>query len=121
MARGARDDVGPLAAERVEVFPERSDVLGGVLVDRQPGFLRLGDDAVFDVSDVHDVLDVVAFEFQITDDDVSGDGAAKVSDVTVIPDGGTAIIEADLAFAQRAKLFNEARERVPKLEHGMMR
>src|SRR5215213_171023 len=121
VACGAWHHVGPLAAECVKVFPERVDVLRGVLVDRQAGFLRLGDDAVFDVSDVHDMRDLVALELQVTDHDVSGDGAAEVSDVAVIPDGRTAVIEADLALAQRAKFFDATGQGIPKLEHGMMR
>src|SRR5215213_5688420 len=108
VAGGAWNNVWAFAAERVEVFPERVDVLRGVFVDRQTGLLRLGDDSVLDVSDVHDVSDFVAFEFQVTAYDVCGNGAAEVADVAVIPDGGTAVVETDLAFAQRAKFFDPA-------------
>src|SRR5215213_2304724 len=106
VTRGAGDNVRALAAERVEIFPQRVDVLRGVFVDCQAGLLRLGDDAVFDVSDIHHVRDFVAFELQVSTHDVGGDSAAKVADVAVIPDGRPAVIEADLAFAQRAKFFD---------------
>src|SRR5690349_13202933 len=106
MTRGAWNDVRTFAAKRIEVFPKRVDVLRRVLVDRQSGFLRLGDDAVFHVSDVHDVSDFVAFELEITDHDIGCDSAAKVADVAVIPNRRTAVVKANLAFAQRAKFFN---------------
>src|SRR2546423_5485362 len=118
MARGARNNLGSFAAERVGVFPEGIDVLGRVVVDIQTGFLRLSDDAVFNVSDIHHVFDFEAFELQIPTQNVGGDGAAKVSDVTVVPDRWTAVIEADLAVFQGAKLFDAATQCVAKSKHG---
>jgi hypothetical protein len=118
VTRRARHDLGSFAAERVEVFPERVDVLRGVLVDRQAGFLRLRDDAIFDVRDVHHVRDLVAFEFQIAANDVGRDGAAEIADVAVFPDGWTTVIEPHLAFVDWAKLFNASRECVTKPQHG---
>ena len=104
--RGARHDFGSFATECIEVFPERLDVDRSVVVDTQAGFLRLGDDAVFHVSDIHHVRDFEAFEFQITTQDVGGDGAAKVADVAVIPDGRAAVVEADFTLAQGVKFFD---------------
>jgi hypothetical protein len=54
------------------------------------------------------VGDFESFELQITPENVSGNGATKVADVTVVPDGWTAIIEADLALFHRAKFFDPA-------------
>src|SRR5215813_7479896 len=106
MTRGARNQVGTFTAERIEVFPERLDVDCGVVVDTQAGLLRLGDDAVFDVRDVHHVRDFKAFEFQIATQNVGSDSAAKVADVTVIPDGWAAVVETDLALPHGAKFFD---------------
>ncbi len=106
VTRSARHDFGAFAAKRVEVFPQRVDVLRGVVVDTQSRFLRLRDDAIFDVRDVHHVRDFETFELQIAAQDVGGDGAAEVTDVTVIPNGWTTIIEAHLAILQRVKLFD---------------
>ena len=114
VTRGARNDLRPFATERIEVFPERVDVLRGVVVDAQSGFLRLGDDAVFDVRDVHHVRDLEAFELQVATQDVGGDGRTEVADVAVVPDGWTTVIEANFAFAHGAKLFNLAGECVAK-------
>ena len=109
VTRCARNDFGPFAAERVEVFPERVDVVRGVVVDAQAGLLRLGDDAVVHVSDIHHVRDFVAFELQVTTQDVGGDGAAEVSDVAVIPDGWTAVIEADFALVAAGEILRRGR------------
>src|ERR1051325_4897613 len=106
VTRGARNDVGTFATERVEVFPQRLNVDRGVVVDTQAGFLRLGDDAVFNVSDVHYVRDFEAFVFQVAAQDVGGDGAAEVADVAVIPDSRAAVIEPDLTFARGPKFFD---------------
>jgi hypothetical protein len=54
------------------------------------------------------VGDFEAFELQVTAQDVSRDGAAEVSDVAVVPDGWTTVIEADLAFPHGAKLVDVA-------------
>ncbi len=81
-------------------------------------FLRLRDDAIFDVGDVHHVRDLEAFELQVTAQDVSGDGAAEVADVTVVPDSWTTVIKAHLAIIERVKLFDPAGECVSKSEHG---
>src|SRR5215211_9228458 len=105
VARGARHDVGTFAAERVGVFPKRIDVLRCVVVNTQSSLLRLGDDAVFHVSDVHHMPDIEALELQVTAHNISSDGTAKVSDVTVTPDGWTTVIEADFAFLHGTKLF----------------
>ena len=77
VARGPRNDVRTFAAERVKVFPKSINVDGGVFVDAFTGFLRLCDDAVFHVGNVHYVGDFVTFELQVTAQDVSRDGAAE--------------------------------------------
>ena len=109
MTRRARNDLGPFAAERVKVFPERIDVLCRVIVDAQPGFLRLGDDAVVHIGDVHHVSDFESFELQITANDVGSDGAAEVADVTVIPDSWTAVVEADFAVFHAGEILRRGR------------
>jgi hypothetical protein len=68
--------------------------------------LRFGDDTVFHVSDVHDVRDFVALVFQVSAQDDGGNSAAKVPEVTVVPDGGSAVIESDFALAHGAKFFD---------------
>ena len=50
------------------------------------------------------MVDFESLEFQVPPQNVGGYGAAEVSDVTVIPDGWTAIVEADLALAQGARV-----------------
>jgi hypothetical protein len=67
------------------------------------------------------VCDLISLELQVTTQNVCGNGAAKVSDVSVIPDGWTTVIHADLTLADGVKFFNAARESVPKLEHGTLR
>jgi len=104
----ARNDFGPFAAECVEVFPVRIDVLRSVIVDAEPGLLRLGDDAIVNIRDVHHVSDFESFELEIAANDVGGDGAAEVADVTVVPDGWTAVVEAGFAFLHGTKLVDAA-------------
>jgi hypothetical protein len=52
------------------------------------------------------VGDFESFELQVTPENVSGHRAAKVSDVTVVPDGWTTIVKANLALLQGAKFFD---------------
>ena len=117
MARCARNDLGPFATEGFEVFPERIDVLCRVIVDAEPGLLRLGDDAIVHIRDVHHVSDFESFELQIAANDVGSDGAAEVADVTVVPDSWTAVVEAGFAVFQRAKFFDAAGECVTEFKH----
>ena len=90
------------------VLPKSINVDGGVFVDTLTGFLRLCDDAVFHVGNVHYVGDFVTFELQVTAQDVSCNGAAEVSDVAVVPDGWTTVIEAGLAFPHGPELVDVA-------------
>ena len=78
MSRGARDYLRSFTTERVKVFPQCVDVFRRVIVDAESGFLRLGDDAVFDVRDVHHVCDFEAFELEISAQDVGGDCERKL-------------------------------------------
>src|SRR6185295_252419 len=120
MSGCARDYLRPFATERVKVFPESVDVLRSVVVDADSSFLRLGDDAIFDVRDVHHVSDFEAFELEIAAQDVGGDGRTEVADMTVVPDSGAAIVHANFAFAHGTKFFNLAGECVAKSKHELL-
>src|SRR6267142_1094691 len=117
MARGARHNLRPLATERVEVFPKRLDVLRRVIVNRKSSFLRLGDDAILDVRDVHHVRDFVTLELEITAHNVGSDGRTEIAEVDIRPHGWAAIVETNFAFSHGAKFFDLAGECVAKLEH----
>src|ERR1044072_7799412 len=105
--------VGPLGAERVEVLPERRDVLRRVLVNRLPLLARELYDAVFDVRDVHHVRQAEALVLQVTAQQVAEDRErAEVSDVRVVPDGRAADVEPHLALVHGAELFELAGESV---------
>ena len=75
---------------------------------------------VADVSDVHDVPDFVAVAFQHAAQHIGEQEAAEVADVTIIPDGWTAVIKPGLALLHRAKLFDAAGECVAKLKHSVI-
>src|SRR5207237_7807043 len=66
----ARHDFRALATRDVEVLPEGCDVRRGVLGNRHALLVRLLDDAVVNVRDVHDVGDSVAFALQVAAADV---------------------------------------------------
>src|SRR5262245_18958175 len=117
MTSRAWHDFRPFAAKRVEVFPERVDILRGVIVDTQTRLLRLRDDAVFDVGNVHHVSDFETLELQVAAQDVGSDRAAEVTDVTVVPDGWTTVIETHLAFFERVELFNTTRQCITESQH----
>ena len=120
MSRRARDYFRPFATERIKVFPERVDVFRSVVVDAESSFLRLGDDAIFDVRDVHHVSDFETFELQIAAQDVGSDGRTEVADMAVVPDCWAAIVHASFAFAHGAKFFNLAGECVAKSKHELL-
>jgi len=117
VTRGARRDFRAFATERVKIFPERLDVFRSVIVKRLVLLLRLRNDAIVHVSEVHHLGHAIAFEFQITAHHVSRDRRTKVPDVPEVPDGGPAIIHAHFAFLERAKFFELTRERVVNAEH----
>src|SRR4029450_56740 len=94
-----------LATQCVEVFPKCVDVLCRVVVDAHARGLRLRDDAVFNVGDIHDVRHVIAFELEIPAKYVGCDRRTEVTDVTVIPNRGATGIETNLTLSQRMKFF----------------
>ena len=115
----ARSDLWPFAAQRVKVFPERLDVLRRVVIDRLPVLLRLGNDAIIDVGEIHYLRDPQAFELEIAANHIGGNRGAKVSDVAIVPDRRAAVIKLRFAFDHRAKLFKLSRECVVDAEHWM--
>src|SRR5688500_141571 len=117
MACGPRYDIGSLASECIGIFPKGGDVFRCVVVDAKTGFLRLGDNAVLDIRDVHHVSNLVTFKLEITAQDVSGDGRTKVADVSVVPDGWPAVVKTHFALMQRLKLLELAGKRIVKLKH----
>jgi hypothetical protein len=106
VSRRARHDVGALAPQGVEVFPERLDVARRVVVNREAALLRVLDDAVFHVRDVHHVHDFVAAVFEVAGERVAEDAErAEVADVREVPDGRAAEVNPRPALPQRSELF----------------
>src|SRR5262245_40721371 len=117
MTSCARHHFWSLATKGIKVFPQRLDVLSGVFIDGLACLLRLGDDAVFDVSDIHHVRHLEAFEFQITTEDVGRDCRAKVTYVAIFPNGWTAVIELNFALLHGAKLLDTTGKCVANSKH----
>src|SRR5687767_8117134 len=117
MSSRAGHDVRPFTTQRIEVFPQGLDVFGGVVVYCESSFLGLGDDAVFDVGDVHHVCDVVTLELQVATNNVRGYSRAEVPDVAIVPDGRATVIETDFALAHGTKLFELPGQGVSQTKH----
>ena len=120
MFRRARCNLRPLATERIKVFPERFNVLLGVVVDRFATLLRLRNDAVVDVGNVHCLGHAQALELQISAQHIRRNRRAKISDMSIIPNRWPAVIKLHFSVDERAK-FNSFRtckgirtENVPK-------
>ena len=70
-----------------------------------------------DVGDVHDVLDAVAVEFQQrAAQQIFEDVGAQVADMSIIVDGWTAGIEADLWRMKRDKFTHSRGNKYRKVE-----
>ena len=74
------------------------------------------DDFVLHVRDVHDVMDVVAFEFEIAADQIAENKRAPVSDVGEVIDRRPAAIHADLLSrrVERNEFLDRPRQSVEK-------
>ena len=64
--RCAGRDFGPLATKGVKIFPERFDVLCGVLVERLTSLLGLGDDTIIYIGDIHHLRHAETLEFEVS-------------------------------------------------------
>ena len=115
----ARRDLRPLATERVKIFPERLNVLRGVLIQRFTGLTRFRNDPIVNVGQVHHLGDAQAFELQIAAQNVGRNRRTKITDVAKIPDGRSAVIEFRFALNQRTKLFELTRECVVDAQHAL--
>ena len=98
MPRGARRDLGPLATERIKVFPERFNVFHCVVVDRLAALLRLRNDAVVDIRNIHRLRHAQTLELQISSQYIRRNRRPKIPNVPVIPNRRPAVIKSDLAF-----------------------
>ena len=120
VSRRARRHFGTLGPERVEVFEESLGEPGRVLFNGLPLLARELDDAVFDVRDVHHVLDLKALVLEVAPQHVAEGGhRSEVADVRVVPDRRAADVEPHLALAYRAELFELAGEGVEEFEHRL--
>src|SRR5262245_7341320 len=117
MSRRTGHDVGSLASERIKVLPKSVDIFRSIFINADACFLRLGNDSILDVRYVHDVSDVVTLELQVPAKNVCVNGGSKVSDMPVVPNGGSAIIETHFAFTHGAKLFEATRQCVVESKH----
>ena len=76
-----------LDVERVEVLEEGIFKARGVLLDRQAGLGRVGDDLVVDVGDVHDVADVDSLLLEESAENIDLEEGAEISNMAVVVDG----------------------------------
>ena len=125
MIGGLHQQFGVLDVQRVGVFEEGLDVLLGVLLHGEAVARGVADDLVLNVSDVHDVLELVAALLQEAAQRVDHDEGAEVADVSVVVNGGPAGIHADEVVFQRPELLNfsgqsikELKRHEPSLWHG---
>ncbi len=92
------------------VFEEGFFVFGGVVLYAEAFLGGFADDFVVHVGNVHDVADLIAALQQKAMQDVHGDNGAKVADVHVVINRGTAGIHADfvgLSGSERLELSGE--------------
>jgi hypothetical protein len=57
-----------------------------------------------DIGDVHDVLDMIAVEFEDADEQIFKDVGAEVADVGIVVDGEAAGVEANFGGIERLKV-----------------
>ena len=84
----------------------------GVIANAEVFCRGVGDDAVVDVGEIHDMGKAVAAEFQKAAQDVLEDESAVVADVGVVVDGGAAGVHGDFAGFLRDEGFGFVGERV---------
>ena len=68
------------------------------------------------IGDVADIAHGISRVFEVTEEEVEGDGRARVSEVGIAIDGGTTHIHAYSAFVNGFEDFFSAREGVVDLE-----
>ena len=113
------DPLRRFETKRGSVFLEGGSVLGRIFTDRLAGLDRVADDLVVHVGDVHDVVDLVAAAAQIASQNVLESEAAKIADVDVVIDRGTARIHAHLVFVERREGFEAVGKRIEEMQcHG---
>ena len=86
-----------LDAECFAIVEEGLGEFFGVVADADALGGGVGDDAVVDIGEVHDVGEAEAAEFEKAAEDVLEDEGAEVADVGVVVDGGAAGVHGDFA------------------------
>ncbi len=94
--RRPRSNFRSLKSERVKIFPKRFDKRLGEFVNRLSGFFRFVDNAVVNVGQIKNVRQIVAFEFQVTPQNVAERERAEIADVRETPNRRTANVKANL-------------------------
>src|SRR5262249_50242726 len=116
----------PIRLLEVQHFPvlqERGDVLVGVVADADASRSRVCDDAVVDISEIHDLRDAKAPRPQKSPQDIVENECPEIADVREIVDCRSAGVDADLAWAQGHEGFLAAGQRVleDNFAHGFSR
>ncbi len=100
--------------EHGRIFEESLLVLRRVLLHRDAIAGGVANDLVVYVGNVHDMLDLVTALPQKSAKKIDGDKGAEVADVSVVVDGRSASVHADLGVAERAELLDLRRHRIKK-------
>ena len=109
---GVRHVVGAAHAEPVHRVEPRLLVLAGELRLARAAFGGAGDDLVFDVGDVADVVDVEPGPLEVPADHVEDQRRAPVTDVGDVVDGGAADVDRHLSRVAGHELHGVAQQRV---------
>jgi hypothetical protein len=97
VVRGADPVLGGFDAEGFAIVEEGLGEFFGVVADADAFGGGVGNDAVVDVGEIHDVGEAEAAEFQETAEDVLEDEGAVVADVGIVIDRGAAGVHGDFA------------------------
>ncbi len=81
-----------------------------------PALRGVADDLVFDVGNVHDVLELVAALLQEAAQHVHGDEGAEVADVSVVVNRGPASVHADQVVFERVELLDFAGKGIKEMK-----
>src|SRR6185369_1090474 len=92
---GSGNGFRALNAENGGVFEEEVLKLLGILADADAKLGGVGDDAIVDVSDVHDVLEAVSAHAKPATQDIDGNEGPEIADVGEVVDRGAAVVHAD--------------------------
>jgi hypothetical protein len=102
------------------VFEEEVLKLLGILADADAKLGGVCDDAIVDVSDVHDVLEAVSAHAKPATQDVDCNEGPEIADVGEVVDRGAAVVHADGIVGEWLERFDFAGERVVEMEgHGV--